>query len=80
MGKQNGLHLYLVTDGRVEPANPDTEWDEERLILVAATSEESALKIANAYHRGIALTSYVPWGSKTVYAVAMRDRYTGDYL
>jgi hypothetical protein len=74
------LYLYLITDGQITYVWPHTEWDGERSILVAATSEESALKVAEAYDKGLVQAGDLAWGGTTIRAVAMRDPDTGEYL
>lgn len=80
MSTYNDLSIYLVTEGEVEPAGPDTEWDGERSILVAATSEESALKVAEAYDSGLVQAGNLAWAGRTIGVVTLRDPDTGEYL
>jgi hypothetical protein len=80
MSTSKGLYLFLVVDGRVTGGWQEAWWDGERSILVAATSKEVALKIAEAYGNGLVKPDYIPWCYSTAYAVAMRDPDTGDYL
>lgn len=61
------------------PADIDTEWDGDNSILVAATSEESALIVATAYDNGDVLADNLPWGDDTIACVIMRDA-DGNYI
>jgi hypothetical protein len=80
MSNYDDLHLYLVTEGEVKFGWPDAEWDGERSILVAATSEEAALEVAEAYDKGLVQAGNLAWAGRTIGAVAMRDPDTGRYL
>lgn len=44
--------FYLVRNGTVCRATPDTPWDGEESILVYATSPRAALRVADAYDKG----------------------------
>ncbi len=69
------LSLYLVAEGDVSPADVDAEWDGINSILVAATSAEAALIVANAYDRGEVQADNLAWhDGSTIGCVSMRDR------
>ena len=73
------LSLYLVDEGEVSAATAETEWDGTSTILVAATSEEGALKVADAYDKCLVEASNLVWEGATIAVVALRDRETGLY-
>lgn len=79
MSNYNDLSLYLVAEGEVTPATADTECDGTNSILVAATSEDGALKVAAAYDKGLVQADNLAWGGSTIAVVALRDRDTGLY-
>ena len=79
MKNYNDLSLYLVADGEVTPATADAEWDGTNSILIAATSEQGALKVADAYDKGIVQADNLAWGGATIGVVTLRDRDTGLY-
>ena len=80
MSNYQDLSLYLVAEGEVTAATPQTEWDGANSILVAATSEDAALTVANAYDRGEVQADNLQWLGETISVVCKRDRDTGDYL
>ena len=73
------LALYLVSEGDVTPAEPDAEWDGTNSILVAATSADAALTVADAYDSGKAAADNLVWDGATIAVVTLRDRDTGLY-
>lgn len=79
MSNYNDLSLYLVQAGEVTPATADTDWDGIGSVLVAATSEDAAIKVAAAYDSGLVQAENMVWGGKTIAVVTMRDRDTGLY-
>jgi hypothetical protein len=79
MSNYNDLSLYLVSEGEVKPATVDTKYDGANSILVAATSEDGAMKVAAAYDEGLAQADNLFWGGATIAAVTLRDRDTGLY-
>ena len=79
MSNYDALSLYLVSEGTVTPATTATEWDGTNSILVAASSEEGALKVADAYDRGLVQADNLAWGGETIAVVTLRDRDTGLY-
>ena len=79
MSNYNDLSLYLVAEGEVKPATADTEYDNANSILVAATSEHGALKVAAAYDKGLVQADNLFWGGATIAVVTLRDRDTGLY-
>lgn len=81
MSNYDALSLYLVSEGTVTPATTATatEWDGTNSILVAASSEDGALKVADAYDRGIVQADNLAWGGETIAVVTLRDRDTGLY-
>ena len=74
MANATNLSLYLVSEGDVSAATPETEWDGANSILVAATSEDGALKVADAYDRGETAADNMAWDGKTISVVTLRDR------
>lgn len=52
MAKRPKPTFFLVREGIVSPASPDTPWDGKRSVLVFASSPKAALKIAEAYDKG----------------------------
>lgn len=80
MSNYQDLSLYLVTEGEVTAADPETEWDGANSILVAATSEDAALKGGEAYDRGEVQAGNLQWLGQAISVVCLRDRETGDYL
>lgn len=44
--------FYLVHNGKVLRATPDTPWDGEESVLVYASSPRAALEVARAYDKG----------------------------
>lgn len=79
MSNYDELSLYLVAEGEVSPATPETEWDGANSILVAATSEEAALRMADAYDMGEVQADNLQWGGETISVVTLRDSNTGLY-
>jgi hypothetical protein len=79
MSNYNELSLYLVDQGDVTAANESTEWDGENSILVAATSEQSALVVADAYERGEIQADNLSWNGATIAVVTLRAE-DGDYV
>lgn len=79
MSNYDALSLYLVSEGTVTPATTATEWDGTNSILVAASSEEGALKVADAYDRGLVQADNLAWDDETIAVVTLRDRDTGLY-
>lgn len=79
MSNHNALALYLVAEGEVTQADAATEWDGENSILVAATSEDGARKVADAYDKGQVQADNLMWEGKTLACVTLRDRDTGLY-
>jgi hypothetical protein len=79
MSNHTDLSLWLVSEGDVTPAAADAEWDGIESILVAATSEEAALKVASAYDAGLVQADNLVWHGKTIAVVALRDSDTGLY-
>ena len=79
MSNYNELSIYLVAEGEVTRAAADTEWDGNNSILVAATSEDGAIKGADAYDRGLVQADNLAWGGATISVVTLRDRDTGLY-
>ena len=75
----NDLSLYLVAEGDVTSATAETEWDGFSTVLVAATSEAGAIKVADAFDRGLVQADNLPWGETTIAVVTLRDRKTGLY-
>lgn len=73
------LSLYLVAEGEVTPAAADTECDGLNSLLVAATSEGGALKVAAAYDKGLVQANNLAWDGATIAVVTLRDRGTGLY-
>ncbi len=73
------LNLYLVAEGEISSATPATEWDGTNSILVAATSENAALQVAEAYDRGDVFPDNIAWNGETISVVTLRDRDTGFY-
>lgn len=80
MSNYDALALYLVADGEASLSNPDADWDGVNSILVAATSGDAALMIADAYEAGRIGADNLSWEGRTIWCVCMRDRETGDYL
>ena len=66
--------FYLVRNGKVSRATPDTPWDGEESVLVYATSPRAALIIAEAYDKGLAQADNVFVDGKTVAAVFMINK------
>lgn len=79
MTNYNDLKLYLVNEGDVTPASPATEWDGVNSILVAATNESAALKVADAYDAGRITAGNLAWHGETIAVVVLRDRDTGMF-
>ena len=79
MSNYNELSLYLVTEGEVSLATAETEWDGTNSVLVAATSEDGAIKVADAYDRGLVQADNLAWDGATIAVVTLRDRETGLY-
>lgn len=73
MSNYSDLRLFLVDSGDVIPATAETEWDGENSVLVAATSEEGALKVAAAYDAGQVQVDNLAWCGETIAVVALRD-------
>lgn len=69
LGKKEDLRLFLVEEGEVSPAGCDAEWDGERSVLVLATSEEEALKVASAYDAGVIDAGNTTFDGKTIAVV-----------
>ncbi len=67
------LNLYLVRDDSVYKAHPESEWEGSPYTLVAATSEPSALRVAEAHIRGGAHYQALGWGGESIFVVFMRD-------
>lgn len=80
MSNYQSLSLYLVSEGDVTAAEASTEWDGANTILVAATSADAALEVANAYDRGQVQADNLQWRGATISVVVLRDSETGDYL
>ena len=79
MNNYDELKLWLVSEGDVTAADTDTEWDGNNSILVAATSSESALSVADAYDKGRTQADNLAWNGGTIAVVCLRDADTGDY-
>lgn len=79
MSNHTELSLYLVAEGDVSEATANTEWDGENSILVAATSKEGALKVAEAYDKGEVQADNIAWHGQTLACVTLRDQNTGLY-
>lgn len=79
MSNYDALSLYLVAEGEVSPATAETEWDGSNSILVAATSEEAALRVADAYDRGEVQAENLAWDGETIAVATLRDSDTGRY-
>ena len=80
MNNYNELNLYLVAEGVVTAANSETEHDGHESVLVAATSEASALRIAADYDAGLIGYDNLVWGAETIGVVCKLDPETGNYL
>lgn len=80
MTNYRALDLYLVTNGDVTPATADTQCDGTDSVLVAATSEAGALKVAEAWDRGLVQADNLAWDGATVAVVTLRDPETGLYV
>ena len=80
MSNYQDLSMYLVAEGQVTSATPETQWDGTNSILVAATSEDAALQVADAYDRGAVQADNLTWDGETLACVCLRNRDTGDYL
>jgi hypothetical protein len=80
MSNYQDLSLYLVAEGEVTAADSSTEWDGTNSILVAATSEDAALKVADAYDTGTVDAGNLQWLGQTISVVVLRDSDSGDYL
>lgn len=74
MSNYDELGLYLVGEGEVSAATAETEWDGINSILVAATSEEAALRVADAYDCGEVQADNLQWDGETISVVTIRDR------
>ena len=72
------LNIYLVAEGEVSPAEVNTEFDGERSVLVAATSEAGALMVAEAYDRNDIGIDNLSWNGETITVAALR--IDGDYV
>lgn len=79
MSNYDELQLWLVSEGDVTPASPTSEWDGQNSILVAATSVDGALRVAEAYDIGRTQADNLPWLGKTLAVVTLRDSETGVY-
>jgi len=79
MSNHDTLALYLVAEGEVTQADAATEWDGVNSILVAATSEDGARKVADAYDNGQVQADNLMWEGTTLACVTLRDRDTGLY-
>lgn len=79
MSNYNDLRLYHVSEGEVTAATAETQWDGENSILVAATSETGALKVADAYDRGLVAADNLAWDGETIAVVTLLDKDTGLY-
>ena len=79
MSNHNALSLYLVQDGEATECGPDTEGDGTNSVVVAATTPDSALRIASAYDRAQIQMDNLQWGAGVVSVVTMKDEF-GDYL
>jgi hypothetical protein len=79
MSNYDELKLWLVSEGDVTSATPETEWDGDNSILVAATSSAAALEVAEAYDKGEVRADNLAWLGATIGCVCIRDD-TGDYL
>ncbi|MDK2126698.1 hypothetical protein [Parachitinimonas caeni] len=79
MGNYSDLILYLVSEGEVTLADPETEWDGTNSILVAATSEAAALKVATAYDQEEVEVGNLAWNGATIAVVTLIDKHTGLY-
>jgi len=79
MSNYECLALYLVSEGAITQATAETECDGENSILVAATSDDGALKVADAYDRGLVTFDNLAWDGKTIAVVTLRDCDTGLY-
>ena len=80
MTNYDDLSLYLVAEGDVTPADAHTEWDGTNSILVAATSQEGALRVADAYDKGKTQADNLAWEGETIAVVVLRDCETGLYV
>jgi hypothetical protein len=76
---RNELNLYKVHEGVVSAATPNTPTDDTNSILVAATSSDNALKVADAYDREEVTYDNLTWDGKTISVVTVRDK-DGKYL
>ncbi len=66
--------FYLVHNGKVSRATPDTPWDGEESVLVYASSPKAALRVAEAYDRGLAQADNIyANGTKVSAAVFLLD-------
>jgi hypothetical protein len=62
-------NLYLVAEGDVSEATPDTEWDGERSVVVLATDEADALDIASLWEKNLLQADNCIYDGQTVAAV-----------
>jgi hypothetical protein len=79
MGTYEDLSLFIVRDGQATAADCDAEFDGVESILVAATSPDSALEVADRYDAGFVGLSNMEWEGKTIAVVCVQDTETGAY-
>jgi len=79
MSNHSDLRLYLVAEGEVTEATPETKWDGKNSILIAATCESSACHVACAYDAGEVQADNLAWNGETISVVTMQDE-NGWYL
>lgn len=79
MSNYTSLNLYLVSEGDVAPAGPETTFDGINSLLVAASSRTGALEVAEAFDRGEIAVDNLAWSGNTIACATLRDPATGDY-
>ena len=80
MDNKNDLELYFVEAGAVTEGNTDEDWDGFEKILIAATSAEAALAVADLYEQNKIVADTLQWTGQTITAVYYRNPVTGLFL
>jgi|GEM_PF-7106483 len=80
MSNFTDLKLFLVRDGEVFSESAAPESNEVDNILVAATTPEGALHIADAYENEQIEPQEMEWQGKKISVLTMRNPQTGLYF
>lgn len=73
MNNSAELKLYLVTNGEAFPTSEAPDLEEAGALLVAATTPEDALRVADAFDNGQVEAEEMTWQGRTISVVKQRD-------